>query len=897
MRGTKTKSVRQKPVCVLFLFQYFSREIGTVFKLFLFSREKYSRITEVKLAKVYEPQQYEPTTYALWEASGAFAPVKDAGQSKYSIVMPPPNANGDLHIGHALMIVLEDIMIRYHRMKGESTIWIPGADHAGFETWVVFEKNLEKEGKTRFDYGRDELYKMTWDFVAAQRGNMELQLRELGASCDWSKLTFTLDEKVIATAYKTFQKMWTDGLIYRGERIVNYCTFHGTSFADIEVQYKDEASKLWQIAYPLSNGEGEIIVATTRPETMLGDTAVAVHPDDERYRDLVGKKVKLPLIDREIPIVADDAIEREFGTGAVKVTPAHDPTDFEIGERHNLKRIHIIGFDGRMSDEAPEAYRGLKAAEARQKVVAELQEAGALRGEEDYTHSVGHCYKCGTVIEPLCKEQWFVDIAPLAKRAIAALKKKEITFYPDNKRQVLINYLEGLKDWNISRQIPWGIPIPAFQNTADPSDWIFDTRVEVETIEKDGKTYRRDPDTFDTWFSSGQWPFITTDYLEKGELADFYPLSVMETGFDILFPWVSRMIMLGLYCTDKVPFKEVYLHGLVLDEHGLKMSKSKGNVINPQGAIREYGSDALRMGIIANRSAGMSQAFSPASVVAGRNFANKLWNIARFTEDLVGDEYKNRTAVARSLADHWVLQRLQQGEREISSLIEQHRFAEAYEVMYHLTWDDVADWFIEANKVSLNKPLLAFVLETILKLAHPFAPFVTETIWQTLAWEEGLLMSAAWPTSNQTFDAEKAAQFTSLQQLITEVRYLQNELKVSGLELQHKDVTLLETQKPLLDKLARINVTASDSPRGLHIAHPTLATWLSVDEETLAAHRKHLEDRIIHVRAFIVQLEGRLNQPTYVKHAPAPVVQQTRDQLAEQQALRDRLQEELKLYS
>jgi valyl-tRNA synthetase len=371
----------------------------------------------------------------------------------------------------------------------------------------------------------------------------------------------------------------------------------------------------------------------------------------------------------------------------------------------------------------------------------------------------------------------------------------------------------------------------------------------------------------------------------------------METGFDILFPWVSRMIMLGLYCTDKVPFKEVYLHGLVLDENGLKMSKSKGNVINPQEIVREYGSDALRMGIIANRSAGMSQAFSPASVVAGRNFANKLWNMARYIEDSVGEEYKNRTPIAKSLADHWVLQRLHKGEQEISSLIDQYRFAEAFETMYHLVWDDIADWFIEASKVEPNKPLSAYVLETILKLAHPFAPFVTETIWQTLSWEKGLLMTAPWPQPTQSFDGEKAMQFTMLQQLITEVRYLQNELKVSGSQLQHKGEALLETQKSLIDKLARVSVASSDSPRGLHIAHPNLATWLTVDEETLAAHRKHLEDRIIHVRAFIVQLEGRLNQPSYVKNAPAHVVQQTRDQLAEQQTLRDRLQEELQLYS
>ncbi|HEX6462270.1 MAG TPA: valine--tRNA ligase [Candidatus Saccharimonadales bacterium] len=850
----------------------------------------------MKLAKTYEPQQYEEEIYALWESSGAFRPSESRTGEHYSIVMPPPNANGNLHIGHALTIGLEDILTRYHRMKGDATVYIPGADHAGLETWVVYEKLLEREGKSRFDFSREELYSQVWDFVEKNRGNMELQVRQLGASCSWEHLVFTLDAPVIKTAYETFKKMWDDDLIYRGERIVNYCTKHQTSFADIEVEHKNEKGKLWRIGYELTDGSGEIIVATTRPETLLGDTAIAVHPDDERYKEVIGKKVYVPIVNREVPIIADEAIDKEFGSGAVKVTPAHDPTDFEIGERHNLERISVISMNGTMNEHAPAQFRDLSVADARERVVAALIAADALRGEDDYTHAVSVCYKCGTVIEPLLMEQWFVRVKPLAKKVIEALKQKKITFYPATKAKELLQYVEQLRDWNISRQPVWGIPIPAFQNTEDENDWIYDTRVDQKTIEVNGKTYRREEDTFDTWFSSGQWPYIVTEHAHEGALKAFYPTTMMETGSDLLRAWVTRMLLFGLYKTGEVPFKQVYMHGMVLDEKGQKMSKSKGNVINPQEAIQEFGSDALRLGLIASRSAGQNQAFSTSKVVAGRNFCNKLWNIANYVEGRVGEPYKpleNGAPIAQSLADHWVVRQLSNAVSEIASLLESHRFAEAAELAYHTIWDDVADWYIEASKQQDNVDMLAWVLETSLKLAHPFAPFVSETIWQTLGWQKNLLIQAAWPEPAE-YNEIAAAEFEQLQALITEIRYVSSELEKGKLNLLFEHDSLIADNQTLIAWLARLKgVSETVQPKGLRLAVPHREAWLEIDEDTLYEHQSRLETRLAEVREHIQTLTRRLDNPRYVEQAPEHIVHESREALEAQRQLENRLQNEL----
>ena len=849
----------------------------------------------MQLAKQYIPNDYEPNIYALWETSGALEPT---GVGKpYSIIMPPPNANGNLHIGHALDMNLKDILIRYHRMKGDDAVFIPGADHAGFETWVVYERELTKQGKSRFDFSRDQLYSQVWNFVQEKRGNMELQLRALGVSASWKHLTFTLDDKVINTVYDTFKKMWDDNLVYRGERIVNYCTKHQTSFADIEVEHKNEKGKLWKIAYPTLDKIGEIIIATTRPETMLGDVAVAVHPDDERYKKLIGTRILLPIVDKEIPIIADEYVDMSYGTGAVKITPAHDPNDFEIAKRHDLPIESIISPEGKMIN-VPAQFLGLTPVEARARVLEALEALELRRGETEIEHAVGHCYRCGSVIEPMIKEQWFIKTQSLAQPAIDALKKEEITFYPASKRKELIAYFEQLKDWNISRQIPWGIPIPAFVNENDPKDWIFDTRTNEQSIVVNGTTYIREEDTFDTWFSSGQWPYIVTDYLTDGDLANYFPTDMMETGMDIMRAWVSRMIMLSLYRTGKVPFKEVYLHGMVNDEHNQKMSKSKGNVINPMELVAEFGSDATRMGLISGRAPAQSQAFNRGSVIAARNFCNKLWNIARFVEAQIGDNHQIVDLEPQTPADHWIIRQLNDAANNIAVRLEQYRFSEASETVYHTIWDDVADWYIESSKTAINRPLLSWVLATSLKIAHPFAPFVTETIWQTLNYTDGILMREAWPTPEK-FDPIAAEQFEQLKLLVAEGRWVIAELPGNKkYRLLYGNDSLIADNQDTIKHLMRLEaIEHTDQPRGLRLAAANREAWLDIDSETLYQHQENLEMRLAEARQKLAGLKKRLENPTYVEKAPAHLVEETREQLAEQEKIITRLVSELEVIS
>jgi len=726
---------------------------------------------------------------------------------------------------------------------------------------------------------------------------MELQLRALGVSASWKHLTFTLDDKVINTVYDTFKKMWDDNLVYRGERIVNYCTKHQTSFADIEVEHKNEKGKLWKIAYPTLDKIGEIIVATTRPETMLGDVAVAVHPDDERYKKLVGTRILLPIVDKEIPIIADEYVDMSYGTGAVKITPAHDPNDFEIAKRHNLPIESIINPEGKMIN-VPAQFLGLTPIEARARVLEALEALELRRGETEIEHAVGHCYKCGSVIEPMIKEQWFIKTQSLAQPAIDALKKEEITFYPASKRKELIAYLEQLKDWNISRQIPWGIPIPAFVNENDPKDWIFDTRTNEQSIVVNGTTYIREEDTFDTWFSSGQWPYIVTDYLTGGDLANYFPTDMMETGMDIMRAWVSRMIMLSLYRTGKLPFKEVYLHGMVNDEHNQKMSKSKGNVINPMELVAEFGSDATRMGVISGRAPAQSQAFNKGSVIAARNFCNKLWNISRFVEAQIGDNHQIVDLEPQTPADHWIIRQLNDAANNIAVRIEQYRFSEASETVYHTIWDDVADWYIESSKTAINRPLLSWVLATSLKIAHPFAPFVTETIWQTLNYTDGILMREAWPTPEK-FDPIAAEQFEQLKLLVAEGRWVIAELPGNKkYRLLYGNDSLIADNQDTIKHLMRLEaIEYTDQPRGLRLAAANREAWLDIDSETLYQHQENLEMRLAEARQKLAGLKKRLENPTYVEKAPAHLVEETREQLAEQEKIITRLVSELEVIS
>ena len=899
----------------------------------------------MKFASAYEPKEFETDIYAAWEAADEFLPGGSVAAADnelstpktYSIVMPPPNANGNLHIGHGLTIAIEDSLTRYHRLRGETTWYIPGADHAGFETWVVYERVLEKAGHTRFEYSRDELYAQVWDFVQEQRGNMELQVRALGASCSWKDLTFTLDENVVRRVYATFEKMWNDGMIYRGEKLVNYCTKHQTAFADIEVEHKDEKGKLWDIAYEVVDGGKpgeitEIVVSTTRPETLFGDAAVAVNPEDKRYKDLIGKKVRLPLTDREIPIVADEHADPEYGTGAVKITPAHDNDDFEVGERHNLPRIQVISFEGKMLPICGPEYEGLSTAECRKKVLKDLEEQGLLRGEKEIVHSVAHCYKCDTVIEPMLKEQWFVDVKKLAEVAINHLEANEIKFFPASKKNVLINYLKGLKDWNISRQIPWGIAIPMFKS--EDGEWIFDSRTNLAEIEIGGKRYVRDEDTFDTWFSSSHWPIVCTNW-EEGTVNPFYPLNVMETGADILFAWVARMIMMGLYVTGEVPFREVYLHGLVLDAHGAKMSKSKGNVINPMDLVAKYGSDAFRLGILRGRSAGMNQAFSEQSVVAGRNLCNKLWNISRFIQEMV-DEADSNTSVSSSpdktrivtLEAHdssfagdnqslengsielsaltlnpgedWICREINEAKWQVESQMKNYRFSEAVETLYSLIWDKYADWFIETEKVYKNAGLLRVTLEAILKMLHPFAPFVTEAIWQNLSWTGGLLIAKRWPKDFK-FDPISAENFEKLVEVVSVSRST-----LQALSEAHKgfsrtntvmlfgDDSLVDDNQLLVQRLTGVSAVISDEgrPKGLRLPIANHEVYLDVSEKVVADYASALEDKILAVGRELDSLNMRMMNPNYVDKAPAELVNETRKLIEEKSELIERLKRE-----
>jgi len=715
--------------------------------------------------KPYDPKKVEHKIYQLWEKSGYFNPDKlPVGKSKtqnlkpktFCIIMPPPNANEALHLGQALTMTLEDIMIRFNRMRGKKTLWLPGSDHAGFETQVVFEKKLEKEGKSRFDFDRETLYKMIWDYVQSNKHMMESQTRALGASCDWSRERFTLDPQIVKIVYKTFKKLYDDGLIYRGKRVINWCPKHQTSFSELEVKYEEREDKLWYIKYPLSSGKGYITVATTRPETMLGDIAVAVNPKDKRYKDLVGKKVKLPLAGREIPIIADSAIEMDFGTGAVKVTPAHDQTDFEISQRHNLEILEVIGKNGKMTLIVPPSYQGLKTSEAREKIVKDLKSQSLLEKEELYKHIVGSCYKCGRTIEPMLSEQWFIKIKPLANKAVEAVKKGRIKFVSTKYEKIFFHWMKIFRDWNISRQIVWGIQIPAWYCKECNEIIVTDGKKPTKCEKCGSEKLHQEKDVFDTWFSSGMWPFATLMAGGPKDFDAFYPTSVMETGWDILPWWVARMIILGIYFTGKVPFKYIYLHGMIRDKDKQKMSKSKGNVINPLGVIEERGADALRMSLIFGSEVDNDVVVSEDKVITQQRFANKIWNASKFVLANLGNDFnpKKIKHPKYTKQDKWILKELEKSTKKITVDIEKYKFHEAAQEAYHFFWHKFCDKTIENVKIRINnnspdaqagKLTLWNVLYQSLKLLHPFMPFITEEIYQNLpVKDKKLLMIEKW---------------------------------------------------------------------------------------------------------------------------------------------------------
>lgn len=701
----------------------------------------------------YNPAAHEERIYALWEKSGYFNPDNLPGDrtETFSIVMPPPNANGSLHAGHALFVTIEDIMMRYERMKGKKTVWFPGADHAGFETQVVYEKKLEKEGRSRFDLTREELYQEILDFTLSNKSFMEGQIRSLGASCDWSRGLFTLDDRVKKIVYTTFKQLETDGLLYRGARSSNWCPKHQTSFSNLEVEHEERVEPFYYFQY------GPFVIGTARPETKFGDKYVVMHPDDARYKDYThGQKIELEWINGPITatVIKDEASDPAMGTGVMTITPWHSGIDFEIAKRHNLEYEQIIDWRGKLLPIAGE-FAGLDIRDARKKIVEKLQAKGLLvRVDEKYEHSVPCCYKCGREIEPQIKEQWFVHMKPLAEKALTALDEKRFSFVTERDERVFRHWLTNIEDWPIARQIAWGIPIPA-KVCEDCHHGMVDLDNSITTCTKCGGRVTQEQDTFDTWFSSGQWPLAVTNFPDGNDFKTFYPTSVMETAADIIFFWVARMIMLGLYRTGEVPFKKIYFHGIVRDKHGKKMSKSKGNVIAPSEIQEKYGTDALRMGLIVNNVPGTPMNLDPDKINAYKKFANKLWNITRFVLDNTADY---TPGVLHTPADTaYENEFLHPMVAAINEDMESDRFDLAAEKIYHFVWDHFASQVIEESKPLLagtaaerasRQRMLHHYLITSLKLAHPFMPFVTETIWQELPatlTDSDLLMVAPWP--------------------------------------------------------------------------------------------------------------------------------------------------------
>ncbi|MDQ5943287.1 MAG: valyl-tRNA synthetase [Patescibacteria group bacterium] len=756
-----------------------------------------------ELPKSYNPAEYESGIYAMWEKNNAFSPAGDKSKEPFSVIMPPPNANGSLHAGHA-MYVVDDIATRYNRMLGRPTLWLPGVDHAGIETQVVFERELAKQDKTRFDLGKDEFYKQALQFTTDNKHTVLEQMRSLGFSADWQKLKFTLDQDIIEIVYDTFKKLNDDGLIYRGNRIVNWCPHCHSGFADIEIKYRTQIDPLYYIKY------GPFVLATVRPETKFGDTAIAVHPKDERYQDYIGQEIESEgLLGKfKLKVIADDFVDPEFGTGVVKVTPAHDPNDWEMGLRHNLEVKQVIGTDGRLTAIAGK-YSGMSVDEARTQVAQDLEQAGLIDHiNMNYEHSIGYHDRCGTQIEPLVIEQWWLKVDKLKKLAIDAIDKNEVVFYPARFKSQALNWLEGLRDWNISRQNWFGIAIPVYYNaTGDKSKPEYIIGEEKDAIEVYGKAgYEKETDTFDTWFSSSQWPFATLQ--STGDFDQYYPTSLMATMRDILYLWVTRMIMLGIYKTGEVPFKTVYLWGSVNDAEGKKMSKSKGNVLDPLELTQEFGTDALRLALVIGITPGTGGSLSQEKVQGYRNFCNKLWNVARYTLSKTESISDISEILLENPADHWMSSKLNTAITKITQSIERYNYSSAGQSAYSLLWDDLADQYIEYSKTSTNPTMLAYSLDTVLRLLHPFAPFVTEAIWQQLPWRDTILISEQWPNVYLEPDGTQAKKFEKeIISILAEKQSNIDETKI--VKLKKEIATKQNFESIILKKLNNDNFVAN----------------------------------------------------------------------------------------
>ena len=741
-----------------------------------------------ELPKTYSPSEFEDRIYQSWCEKGYFTPTIDKTKPSYTIVIPPPNITGQLHMGHALDNTLQDILIRYKRMNGYCTLWLPGTDHASIATEAKIVENMRKEGLTKESIGRDEFLKRAWKWKEQYGGRIISQLKKMGSSCDWTRERFTMDEGCSKAVKEVFVRLYDKGLIYRGERIINWCPHCLTSISDAEVEYEDKAGHFWHIKYPFTDGSGYLEFATTRPETMLGDTAVAVNPKDERYQHLIGKTLRIPLVGREIPVIADEYVEMDFGTGVVKITPAHDPNDFEVGKRHNLEIINVMTPDAKIVDDYPK-YAGMDRYEARKAIVADLESEGYLIKIEDYSHNVGTCYRCGTTVEPRVSLQWFVKMEPLAKPAIKAVREGDIKFVPERFDKNYFHWMENIRDWCISRQLWWGHRIPAFY--CDDCGEIVVTKEDKAVCPKCGKPMRQDPDTLDTWFSSALWPFSTLGWPENTEdLKYFYPTNTLVTGYDIITFWVSRMIFSGLEYMGQIPFDAVLIHGLVRDAQGRKMSKSLGNGIDPLEIIDKYGADALRFALATGNSPGNDMRFSDEKIEAARNFANKLWNASRFVRmNLTLDQIKLPESSELSLADKWILKKFNDTVKVVRSSLDNYEIGIALSALYDFIWDEYCDWYIELSKVNLNNKdthenevtqnVIGYVLKGILKLLHPFMPFITEEIYQTLPHSCESIMISEYPVYDEALDfADESEKMARVIDAIRAIRTRRNEMNV-----------------------------------------------------------------------------------------------------------------------
>ncbi|PRX28923.1 valyl-tRNA synthetase [Orenia metallireducens] len=876
------------------------------------------------LSTTYDPSQVEEKWYEYWNSQGYFHAEPNAEKESFTIMMPPPNVTGQLHIGHALDMTFQDILTRWKRMQGYEALWVPGTDHASIATEVkVVKKMKEEEGLNKEDVGRDGFLERAWKWKEEYGGRITKQLKKLGVSCDWQRERFTMDEGCNEAVKEAFVQLYEKGLIYQGDYIVNWCPECKTTLSDIEVEHEDKPGKLYHIRYNLKDSDDYIVVATTRPETLLGDTGVAVNPDDERYQDIIGKQVIVPVVNREIEIVADDYVDSEFGTGLVKVTPAHDPNDFEIGERHDLEIIKVIGDDAVMTKAAAK-YEGLDRYECRTQLIDDLKSAGLIEKIEEHDHSVGQCYRCDTTIEPLVSKQWFVAMDKLAKPAIEAVKDGDINFVPDRFSKVYFNWMENIRDWCISRQLWWGHQIPVWY-CQDCDEVIVRTKEPAKCPKCASTNLKQDEDVLDTWFSSGLWPFSTLGWPDNKEDVDyFYPTDVLVTGRDIIFFWVARMIFMALECKGEIPFKDIYIHGLVRDSEGRKMSKSLGNGVDPIEVIEEFGTDTLRFSLITGNTPGNDIRYRPERVESSRNFANKLWNASRFVLmnledfDLEAIDYGE---LNYTLADQWILSRLNKKINQVTELLEEYQFGQATQELYDFVWREFCDWYIELVKPRLYQQensvdrqtaqyVTWFTLDNILRLLHPFMPFITEEIWQHVtAKEEESLMVSHWPEADSLVTNNQAeSKMELVMDIIRSIRNIRNEMKVNpgrkitailSSEVEGK-LAVVEEGKDYIADLANIEeltiskeVAARPEQASTAITSEIeiilpLAGMVDIEKEIA-----RLEDEIKKMEAEIKRATGKLSNPGFVNNAPDHLVEEERRKKEEYSAKKVQLEETL----